>query len=268
MRTDTYYQSCLKEELSLRIKKNPRYSLRAFAQFLDINPSTLSRVLKGEKRLSIDLSKKIAAKLELNPKELKKFIISIAESYEDSSVKRKKTDVKEILKKPKEKPVMRDLSLEVFKIISDWYHYAILQLAETGNCKSDHAWIARRFGINEMEAKFAVERLVELEMIAIENGNLIRTTEQLTDGDPTLTTSAHRKRIRQISEKSTFSLENDPISIRNHRTTTMAIDPELLPVAREMIQDFMDELGHVLQAKKKKVYELQINLFPLERSSK
>jgi acyl-CoA thioesterase len=49
---------------------------------------------------------------------------------------------------------------------------------------------------------------------------------------------------------------------------TMAIDPEQLPIAKEMIQEFMEKLSEVLQVKKTNVYELQINLFPLQRGSK
>lgn len=267
MKTERFYQTCLKEELARRIKANSRYSLRSFAKYLDINPSTLSRVLSGEKRLGLELSKKIAARLDLSPKEAREFLFSIAEAYQDKSVKRKKSDVKELLKSKTMKTLERDLTPEVFKIISDWYHYAILQLAETENCKNDPAWLARKLNINEMEAKFAIDRLLELEMVEVRDGKLVRTVEKLNAGDPSLTTVAHRKRIKQIAEKSLASLENDPISKRNHTTMTMAIDPEQLPIAKEMIDRFMDELSSVLQTKKKNVYELQINLFPLERGT-
>ena len=268
MKTERYYQICLKNELSSRLRSNPRYSLRAFAKSLDLDPSILSRILNGHKRPTPDLSNKILSKLGLNPKEAKNFLLSMAEAYEEDGVKRKKSEVKEILKRPRGKMPERDLGPEVFRYISDWYHYAILQLLQEDHFKYDTRWIARELGILEMEAKLAIDRMIELEMIAIQNGKLVRTAERLTTGDLSITTSALRKRIKQITEKSLHSLENDSIELRNHTTMTMAIDPEQIPLAKEMIQDFMDQLSSVLQTKKKNVYELQINLFPLQRTSK
>lgn len=268
MRTEHYYQKCLKEELNDRMKSNPRYSIRAFSRFLDINPSTLSRVLKGEKRLSIPLSKKILTKLELEPLLAKKFISSVAESYQNESVKRVTTEVKALLREPREKGREKDLTPDVFKIISDWYHYGILQLIETETAKTDVSWIARQLGLTELETELALNRLLELEMIVKENHKFKRTVLKVNAGDPALTTVAHKKRIRQVTEKSLQSLENDPIALRNHTTMTMAIDPEQLPLAKEMIDEFMDKLSAVLETKKKNVYELQINLFPLQRMTK
>lgn len=266
--TERFYQTCLKDELSERLKQNPRYSLRAFAKFLALDPSTLSRMLNGQKRPTPELSKKIVAKLELDPKEAKKFLLSMAEAYEADGVKRKKAEVKEILKKPRQKIPEKDLTPDIFRYISEWYHYAILQLMQEDHFKFDTRWIARELGILEMEAKLAIERMVELEIIAVEGKKLVRTSERLTSGDLTVTTQALRKRIKQITDKSVHSLENDPIHLRNHTTMTMAIDPEQLPIAKEMIQEFMDKLSDVLQVKKTNVYELQINLFPLQRTTK
>lgn len=79
-----------------------------------------------------------------------------------------------------------------------------------------------------------------------------------------MTTAAHQKRIRQVTEKSVLSLVNHPIRLRNHTTATVAIDPARINLAKEMIRDFMDELCEVMQTKKKTVYELQINFFPLQ----
>lgn len=268
MKTERYFQTCLKQELAERLQKNSRYSLRSFARSLKLDPSTLSRILTGQKIPTPELSKKILKQLSLTPKEEKQFLLSMAQAYEEDGVQRKKPEVRAILKNPTHKIVERDLTPEIFRVISDWYHYAILQLIETEDCKSDIKWIARELDIQEIEVKLAIDRLLELEMIEVVNERFVRTAERLTTGDLTITTSALRKRIKQITEKSVYSLENTPIEKRNHTTMTMAIDPEQIPVAKEMIQEFMDQLCAALQTKKKKVYELQVNLFPIQRTEK
>lgn len=239
--------------------------MRAFARSLDIDAGDLSRVLSGSKILTPDLSKKILSQLLLNAQEAQDFVYSMALAYEEKGAKRIKSEVKSILKKSKNKKQVKDLTIDTFKIISDWYHYAILQLIGSENFKSDPKWIARQLNIGEMEAKLAIERLLTLELIKEENNTLVRTFATVTTGDRTITSSALKSRIKQITEKSLYSLENDSLEIRDHNTMTISIDPEKIPLAKEMIQEFMDKMESVLETKKKQVYELQINLFPLQR---
>lgn len=261
-----FYLSCLKNEFSKRLNKNPHYSLRAYARDLEVAPSTLSRILNNKKIPTPDLTFKFLIKLSLSPQLQKQFKRSMAQAYEAKGVLRKRKEIKEILKSEHSINTERDLTPEIFKVISDWYHYAILQLIETESFQNNPKWIGQQLGVNETEVKIAIQRLKELELIIEKNGTLERTVNRLNTGELLITTAALRKRIKQISSKSVQSLEKDPITLRNHTTMTMAIDPIKINIAKSMIQDFMDKLSFVLETKKKQVYELQINLFPLQRS--
>jgi transcriptional regulator with XRE-family HTH domain len=66
-------------KLKKRKQKNSRYSLRGFANFLDIAPSTLSRILTNSQELSVSATKKIMKKLALLDDEKFLFIASVAE---------------------------------------------------------------------------------------------------------------------------------------------------------------------------------------------
>ena len=46
------FQTCLRNELERRCKANPAYSLRAFAKFLGVDPSFLSKVLSGKREVT------------------------------------------------------------------------------------------------------------------------------------------------------------------------------------------------------------------------
>jgi len=268
VQTERYYQKCLKEELAQRLQKNASYSLRSFARSLQIDPTALSKILNGQKIPTPSLSKKILEQLPLSPKEQKLFLHSMAKAYEDEGVQRKKPEIKKILSQLNTHFPKHDLTVDYFRIISDWYNYAILQLVQTEGFQNDPRWIAKQLGIQEVEVKLAVERMKELEILKEEGGKLIRIPQGLTIKDKSITTPALRKRIKQITDKSVQSLENDPIEQRNHSTLTMAIDPEKIPLAKELIQTFMNQLADALQTNKKRVYELQVNLFPLQRSEK
>lgn len=74
-----FYIKLLLNEIENRKEKNPRYSLRAFARYLGIGPSTLSRILSGRQELSHSACKNLIKKLKFNRDDCVLFIASIAE---------------------------------------------------------------------------------------------------------------------------------------------------------------------------------------------
>lgn len=85
----------LEAELRRRKEKNARYSLRAFASFLEIHPSALSRILNGKLELSVAAALQILPKLNFTPEEQERFIVSVAnEKYQQTlSTMKGATDV-------------------------------------------------------------------------------------------------------------------------------------------------------------------------------
>lgn len=69
----------IQTEFSRRKEKNPRYSLRAFAQSLGMSTPTLSRILSGTQDISVTASRKIIRKLKLTESQTLSFISSVAE---------------------------------------------------------------------------------------------------------------------------------------------------------------------------------------------
>ncbi len=83
-----YFREHLDTELKRRINDNANYSLRAFAKFLEIDPSLLSRIMQGKQSLSLNKAQEITEKLKLDREECEKFIVSVADSYKCKSLKR------------------------------------------------------------------------------------------------------------------------------------------------------------------------------------
>lgn len=74
-----FHIKMLLTELQSRKDSNPRYSLRAFAKFLGIGPSNLSRILTNTQDLSLTMSMNLIKKLKLTRSDCLLFIASIAE---------------------------------------------------------------------------------------------------------------------------------------------------------------------------------------------
>lgn len=263
-----YYQERLREELGRRIEKNSRFSLRSFAQALRISPSALSLILSGRRPISTRLVDRILAALELTAAEQKQFVESVLEEKRRLGLKRVSPRLSKKLAQleaPPAAPEAASVGLDAFRVIADWYHYAIFELTGCAGFDRDPKKIAARLGITEAEAKLGVDRLLGLEMLREEGGRLYKTNVKIDTKDKTKTSLFHRRRQKQILEKSMQSLERDPIEVRSHQAVTVGIDPEKIPEAKARIQKFLWELAEFMkEGAPAHVYELNFSMFPLE----
>jgi len=262
-----YYQACLRDELAKRIDKNPRYSLRAFAALLGILPGALSLILSGKRTISTKVIDRIFASLELNPSQQKRFLESVLDEKKEKGFKRISPKINQKIgdtKQTRATQAAHSLGMDEFRVIADWYHYAILELTHSPAFEGKPKWIAKVLRISEVEAKLALERLLRLSLLENNNGKYLKTNLKIDTKDKSKTTLFHRKRQKQVLEKSIESLEHDPIEIRNHSSLTLCIDPKKIPKAKEKIQDFMWELSECLiDGHQTEAYELSVSLFPL-----
>lgn len=72
----------LTKELGRRKARNPRYSLRAFARFLEMEPSALSRVIACKQELSLRAARRTTELLQMSPPERQSFLSSVAEELQ------------------------------------------------------------------------------------------------------------------------------------------------------------------------------------------
>lgn len=259
----TYYRACLKEELADRCQRNPRYSLRAFAKALNVDVAAVSRILSGKAIPSAKMAQKLSLGLGLSPEREAEFVKSLSQEYESRNLK--KLNVVFRTTGPGGRSTVREISPEMFRVIADWYHYAILELTYTPQFRFSSKWIASRLGISEAEAKLAMERLLQLGLLKKDGHRVRKASEQMATGSHHLSTPALRHRQKQILGKAIDSLENDPIEARNNIAVTMAIDPKRIPRAKEMIREFVESLCKFMEGGDRlRVYELGVVLFPLE----
>lgn len=259
-----FNRNYLKEELSKRCERNPRYSLRAFASSLNVDPGALSRILNGKQFLSKKLALKILKKISLDPIDEKIFLDSALKSQKARELHRLPKSLRSWLPKPE----YHSLDVDHYRVISDWYHVALLELTYVENFKSNVRWIASHLDISITEAKLAVERLIRLGLLEEKNGQWKKSKEQLTTSNKNITTSALRKQQKQFLEKAIDSLEQNEIHERSITSMTMAIDPAKIPIAKKMIQEFNRSLCQFLESgKRKQVYNLEVCLSPIQKRS-
>ncbi len=270
MNPQTIYSNLIRRELELRSEKNSRYSLRAFARSLGFEPTVISQILSGKRIPSYKTAQRLIQKLGLEPQVAQDFLASLAETHKNRGLQRQNHFLKENFSLSQiNESAVKDLSVDYFRIISDWYHVGIMELTLVEGFQSTPTWIAKELGITPLEAKLAVERLLKLGLLKEEKGKLVKTLERVTTADKHLTTPALRKHQKQILEKAIYSLENDPIEIRNMSGMMMPADPKLIPEAKKLIEECNKKISRLLQSgRKTQVYQLHVSLYPVQKSKK
>ena len=227
-----------------------------------MDPSLLSKVLRGRAPLSPKAAVRAVQIMDLEPQASRLFIDSVGDEGKMNRVGKFLPEAAA----PRETEV--EIDEERFRIISDWYHYAILELTFVPEFRNDPAWIARRLGISPAEVELAVQRLLKLGLLNEVNGKLKKTDATVTTKNRALSTPALRKLQRQVLQMALHSLENDPIQERSHTSMTMTINPDKIELARSLISEFNRHLSLALgSGKKKRVYHLGISLYPVERAN-
>ncbi len=255
---DIDYRRWLLTQLNQRRQKTPSYSLRSFSKKIGISPASLSQLISGKRPLSKKMAEQVASRLCLSPAETHRLVQSaILEKFQSLSNPEATSSV----------PCRKDsqIEMDIFRTISDWYHYAILSLVQLPEAKSDPSWFSTRLGITLLEARQAIQRLERLGFIVKEGRKLRRSTPSLSTPDG-VTDSAIRKYHFQMLNKAEEALERDPVSERDFGAITLAIDPSRIPEARKLISKFRKQMATVLAGgEKKRVYTFSTQLFGLDR---
>lgn len=239
----------LQTELTQRCQKNPRYSLRAFSQLLNMDASSVSQILSGKRQVSIKVIDKICESLGAPPIQKKAFL---------QNLNRKRPLLK------KNKIPYELMEQDTFACISDWYHFAILEMIHLKVFQNSASWISKRLGITSTEVKIALDRLKRLKLIEEKKGTLVRTKIFLTNFSPGMTSAAHKNLQRQLIQKAIDAIDTCPQEAKDITSMTMSIDVTKMPEARKIITEFRRKMSHFLEdGNRNSVYQLTVQLYPL-----
>lgn len=258
----------LEQEFENRCRSNSNYSLRSFAKSLNVDSSYLSKVLSKKRTLNHKALITFAEKLGY-PKDFD-FLKSDV-SPNPISTSKANTNSKSIGRQKKASQMktalqlqFNALKLDEFKLISDWYHYAILEIINLDSFKPDTKWIATELNIPFGECYAAINRLKRLGLLKIsENGDWESQPNTTTTNN--FSTTAFKTLQKQILEQAISALDKTAMPERDQTSITMCIDRKRLPEAKAKIKKFRRELMLFLENgdSKDEVYQLSLSLFPI-----
>lgn len=256
----------LQQEWSVRREKNNSLSLRSFARFLKVSPSRLSEILSGKRKISLAMAELFCERLALSPEAKIAFISAVLKQYKRNSKKRISMNKKNT---DDANQVYQQLTIDTFHVISDWYHFAILNLRDCDDFVCDENWIAKRLNLSVGEVRLALSRLERVGLISWKSSQWFRTQAHLTTTQD-IKSAGLRKGHKGILQRAIDSLEAVDVEWRDITNITMAINPENLREAKTMIARFRRKMSKILENGKGRteVYTLAVQLFPLTQLRK
>jgi len=257
------YRDVLRTELAARQRRNPAYSLRAFARDIVLSPSRLSEVLSGQQRLSVASAATIARRLAFDPERCS--MLTDLVRMERATTQAERARIKrQIVAFQKQEKSYFLLQIDQFESIAKWYHLAILAAAEVRSYQGDLRKIALALDLPLAIANEAAARLVRLGLAKTVEGT-ITAIKKKTKTPAEVPSTAVRSFHRQMLQKCLDSLDALPVERRFANNSLINVPEARLPEAKEFLmkmrQEFADRFEDHEAADQ--VFGLSIGFFPI-----
>ncbi len=254
-----YYNSKMKEILSLKQRDNPHYSLRAFARDLDIHPGTLAKVISGERGLPVKNAEVVMNKLKLTPKERTLFMESLL---------RRKAKLDDIKIDPHDTRYLVDESN--YKVISEWEHFIVTDLFDLPKFKRTVEDISFRLNIPLSRAEVVVENLLLSGILAKDEEGKLLNIHGVVKTSENIKNQALKESHLETLNMGIKKLEEIEVELRDFSSMATAIDLDQLMEAKLIIREFRQKMAILLKDGKNKtdVYQLAIQFYPVTNLTK
>jgi uncharacterized protein (TIGR02147 family) len=251
MDVEPFYMTTLKAGLRLRKTRSPSYSLRAFARDLDLNPGTLSLVLRGKRRLSYQDSHKIAEKLNLDPIERSTFVESLCvpkQSLDQISVNY-------------EERFILDGSYE--SVICEWEHFILLDLFDLDDFRNDVTYFAEKLGVDETRVQEVLKNLLRSGLLDYRDGAYVRIHDLIRTTEDVSSTALRRAQLSNLT-LGAEKLDDVDLHRRDFSSISFPVAEDRLPEAKAIIREFRKKMEALFRSgQKTEVYQLCIQLYPM-----
>ncbi len=256
----------LRLEYEFRKRKNTQYSIRAFARDLNLSPSHLSEFLSGKALLSPKKAEEISSKLRMSQIQREHWNDLLC--LKGKGEKQRHSAKIRVLKRIKDSK--NSVSLDIFKTISDWYHFAILSCFGVDESLSV-SQLADDLELSRPKVRAAIARLIKvglLEKTALGH----RPASGTSFAGDSIPSEAIRESHRQILMNSVSALEKFDMSERESQSLFFHVPKSKLPELREALKkrvlETLSEFSHANSEYKDElsVQTLTWHLFPLRKS--
>jgi uncharacterized protein (TIGR02147 family) len=264
----TEHREYLRKELNQRIQRRPLYSQRAFARDLGLSASSLGDYLKGTMRLSAGRICQISKTIGLTAEQRQHWIDLLDEKFAKSQETRQ---LAQLRVKARLQAQTHSISVDQFKVISEWFHLAYLELIDMDTQKySDPKTAAASLGVPVKSLKIAIKRLSDVGFLKKDENGFFQVDPSTRLGD-SVPSEAIRQYHTQILKRATQAIETQDMSRRFNSSTIIALPKKdvekILAELQTVALKFLDPYSEP-STSKDSLYCLSLQFFDLLSASK
>lgn len=259
------FRECLKEWYLARKAENSSYSYRSMAQTLGINSGSLSRILKGERKVPAELLPKLCSLLKLGTVESEYFSLLVQFDHESNSATRRELYRKIVTIRTRRK---REITSHHIDYFNSWIHTVvreIIRVREQFTPEQLKSAVTPSPTLHEI--KNSLKTLVELGLL-VKHDEWYSVTETVLTTDAAWQETAVQEYQSQMMKLGIESLDRHNWRDRDISTVSITLAEKDLPQAREILRTAREELllleeqtgGH------NRVYQCNLQFFPLTQN--
>lgn len=242
----------------------PQFSSRYFAKKAGFGSSSFFRmVAAGERRLTPMMAERFIAGLGLKGYDADYFRLLVRYNQAPSDAVRNRllAELRRIMERRK----VHAMALDHYDYFSHWFVPIVREMIP---CRrfAPHPDRIARFLLDQIsadEARYAVDLLFKLGLVASKGGKLVQTTPHIESSSDILNLAVKNYHHQMILHAAK-SISRQPPEKRELLALTMGIDPEKIPEAKKRLRAFVDEMRGFLQTvNPRQVYQLNIQFFGL-----
>jgi uncharacterized protein (TIGR02147 family) len=242
MKTPPDYRTVLLDELNMRQRRRPKYSLRAFARDIGMKAATLSDVLKGRYGLSPDRAIKIAERLGLSEDKKAYFRDLVASKHARSSAAREAALQRvQALRQKLEYKMLRDSESLAH---SSWEFSAVRQFIRLRGGDVGLEEISRGLRLSREKVVDVVESLLTMGLLE-STGSRFQMKDANLKSESRAPSASIRAFHKSILNLAAERLETGVISERKYLSSVFTVNASRLEEARawleEMNREFLEK---------------------------
>ncbi len=259
------YHTFLNEYVNFKKETQSNWSYSQWARDLNLkSTSSITKVLTNERLPGKSIAKSLITYFGFNDKESYYFLDLIELEKTKDNPALQKTFIQRV-KANKVLKSFDELQLSQFKLVSDWYYFAIRELTRVKGFKPSSYWIHKAFKkrITIKQINEAIKSLLQLGLLEKKEEELVYTEKSInTQND--FSSLAIKSYHSQVLHEANDSLYNDDVKVREFQAGCFSFKKKDLPQAKEMIRNFIQEFASLHSKDNgEDVYQFAVQFFPL-----
>ena len=259
----------LLDTLAFRQSRDPKFSARSWAREMDISPSLLVMLMKGERPIRLRHVEFLKKGLSLSSQENFYFRALLQYSNADSPEEKHLCEVWLSQLNPGENFRVREV--EEHTVLSQWIHLALIGLTYIdsfdGTAESAYELLGKKSTLPEIRS--ALIRLEDLGLIRKnENTGRLEASHTSISTQNDVTRNATHTYYRDMLRHGEQAITGQTLEEREFQCFSLAVHHSKIPLAKELIRHFRTQFVKAVGAREgaDQLYHMNLQFFRLTES--